>query len=219
MSPRVWTTELLSRSWLSERTFDCEFSRPEGFRFVPGQGIRFLADGTEREYSIASAEGAARLTIHVRLAPGGAFSPRLAEAAPGAKFTFGGPHGYLTFRASGRPAVFVATGAGIAPFLSMARSGVAGFRMFHGARTAEDLCHRGVLEAAALSYVPCISGTPPGRHVQGAFAGRVTDCLLARFPEGDCVFYLCGRREMIRDVTLLLDERSPGAMVFTEIFS
>jgi benzoate/toluate 1,2-dioxygenase reductase subunit len=31
-------------------------------------------------------------------------------------------------------------------------------------------------------------------------------------------FYLCGRREMIRDVTFLVDEKFPGALVFTETF-
>lgn len=31
-------------------------------------------------------------------------------------------------------------------------------------------------------------------------------------------FYLCGCREMIRDVTLLVDERFPGSYIYTELF-
>ena len=31
-------------------------------------------------------------------------------------------------------------------------------------------------------------------------------------------FYLCGREEMIRDVTLLVDEAFPGSRVYAEIF-
>jgi hypothetical protein len=31
-------------------------------------------------------------------------------------------------------------------------------------------------------------------------------------------FYLCGRREMIREVTLLVDEKFAGSFLFTEPF-
>ena len=39
-----------------------------------------------------------------------------------------------------------------------------------------------------------------------------------KLPVEACDFYLCGRREMIRDATLLVDERFPGSYIYTELF-
>ena len=50
------------------------------------------------------------------------------------------------------------------------------------------------------------------------FHGRVTDYLRDKLPVTAYDFYLCGRREMIRDVTLLVDERFPGSHIYTEPF-
>jgi benzoate/toluate 1,2-dioxygenase reductase component len=222
LSAALHETELLSRTWLTGRTFDCELSRPPGFRFLPGQCIRLRRGGIERDYSLSSSDTAERLEIHVRLVPGGAFSPWLAEAPMGTRLSFSGPHGFFTFGGDPRVSLFVATGVGIAPFLSMARSGLRGFSLLHGARSADELCHRRILEEAAASYVGCMPAPGSGARTEGAaelFTGRVTDWLAARFPRGRWSFHLCGRREMIRDVTLLVDERAPGSLVFTEIFS
>ena len=48
--------------------------------------------------------------------------------------------------------------------------------------------------------------------------GRVTEYLDQHLTPGTYDFYLCGRSEMIRDVTLLIDERFPGSLVYTELF-
>jgi NAD(P)H-flavin reductase len=48
--------------------------------------------------------------------------------------------------------------------------------------------------------------------------GRVSDYLEAHLPDGAYDFYLCGRQDMIRDVTLLVDEKFPGSLVYAETF-
>ena len=48
---------------------------------------------------------------------------------------FTGPHGYFTFRDFRLKPVFVATGTGIAPFVSMVRAGAKGFIVLHGVST------------------------------------------------------------------------------------
>jgi len=52
----------------------------------------------------------------------------------------------------------------------------------------------------------------------GSFAGRVTDYLETELPPLPYDFYLCGRSDMIRDATLLVDERFSDSYVYTEIF-
>ena len=214
-----FTTELLRRSWLSEKSFEIELSRPATFQFRPGQRIRLLHRGLERDYSLLSRPDSPRLGLCVRHVPAGLVSSLLAAADIGTSLTFTGPHGYFTFQRSPRPPVFVATGTGVAPFLSMTRSGVAGFTMLHGVRTTEELYYRSDFGAAASLYVPCLSHPLPGSVLPpGVYRGWVSGYLRGHLPPGAYDFYLCGRREMIRDVTLLVDERFPDSLVYAEIF-
>ena len=216
---RLYTTELLSRRWITEETFVIELTRPLSFQFTAGQRIRFFHQNTERDYSLITQPAASPLALLVSKVAGGQFSPMLASAAIGTRFAITGPHGYFTYRPSTRPAVFVATGTGIAPFLSMVRSGITGFTLLHGVRSINELYYEIPFRRAALSYVPCLSTAPsefgkPGTGV----SGRVTQYLEEHLPPGNYRFYLCGGQEMIRDVIYLIDERFPGSLVYTEIF-
>jgi benzoate/toluate 1,2-dioxygenase reductase subunit len=214
-----FTVELLRRSWLSAKTFELELSRPPSLHFRPGQRVRFLHQGLERDYSLLSQPDSPSLGLCVRHLPAGLFSSVLAAAEIGTSFILSGPHGYFIFQGSPRPPVFIATGTGVAPFLSMTRSGITGFTMLHGVRTGEELYYRSDFAAVASLYVPCLSQPTPGSALPpGVYRGQVTGYLRDHLPPGAYDFYLCGRREMIRDVTLLVDERFPGSPVYVEIF-
>jgi len=155
----------------------------------------------------------------IRHVPGGALTPFLASLEPGAEIAFSGPRGHFAFRPSDRPAVFVATGTGIAPFAAMARSGVRGFLLLHGVRAPEDLAYEDLFRPTAGEVVHCLTGQGSGQTAHPeAFSGRVTAYLETNLPRRDYDFYLCGREEMIRDVTLLVDEAFPGSRVYAEIF-
>jgi NAD(P)H-flavin reductase len=114
----------------------------------------------------------------------------------------------------------VATGTGIAPFCSMARSGIFSFTILHGVRSPVDLYYASQLQQSARKYIPCLSDAK--KSTGNAFQGKVTEYLEQHLTPGAYDFYydfyLCGRREMIRDVTLLIDERFPGSLVYTELF-
>jgi ferredoxin-NADP reductase len=214
----VQTSELLRRRWLSDKVFEVELSRPAGFEFSPGQTIGLIHGGCERQYSLVSTVDDRILAICVRHIPGGALTPVLAGAEAGTRFQLTGPHGYFIFRPSRRPAVFAATGTGIAPFVAMARSGVSGFTLLHGVRTPDELYYQQVFEGIPVHYRPCLSGETTAGALPAAFAGKVTGYVKKHLVRRPYDFYLCGRREMIRDVTLLADERFPGSHVYTELF-
>ena len=216
MNEPIFTSELLERSLVSAGTFELVLSRPTGFGFQPGQRIRLLDRSRERDYSLANAPEDASLRLCVRWVPEGRFSTRLRSAAIGSRFSFTGPHGYFVFRSSGRPAVFIATGTGAAPFASMARSGARGFTLLHGVRSTDELVYADLFQKAADHYVPCISGK--ASSVDRTFHGRVTAYIERQLPPGDYDFYLCGRREMVRDVTWLIDQRFPESKCFSEVF-
>ncbi len=215
----VQETALISRQWLSKKAFEIEISRPSGFQFAAGQTIRFVHGDIERYYSPVSAPSDPTLTLCVRLIEGGNFTPTLATADIGTRFRLTGPYGYFTFNASSRPPVFVATGTGIAPFVSMARSGVRDFTLLHGVSCAEDLYYDDLFREKTNKYVPCISGPFPDERISpGKFQGRVSDYVRKHLSKREYDFYLCGRDEMVRDVTLLIDECFPGSRVFVEVF-
>ena len=216
---QVYAVRLLKRQRLDGGTFEFTLSRPNGFSFRAGQCVRFEHPSGERDYSLVNGQAAAELQLCVRIISDGQFSPRLAHAAINSRFDISGPHGYFIHQPAERPAIFVASGTGIAPFVAMARSGIREFTLLHGAREADGLFYQAELRAAAAHYVACLSGAAAAGGVPPeAFAGRVTAYLAAHLTPGAYDFYLCGRSEMIRDVTLLVDRRFPASLVRSEIF-
>ena len=217
--PKEYRSRLQETYWLSARTFELRLSRPEGFSFRAGQHIRLKCQGLERDYSLVNGPEETPMAICIRHVPEGALSPHLASLEPGTELLFSGPHGHFRFRPSDRPPVFVATGTGIAPFASMARSGVRDFLLIHGVREPEEVYYEALFRGAAAEVVPCLTGCgPEERPRPDSFSGRVTAYLKANLARRDYDFYLCGREEMIRDVTLLVDEAFPGSRVYSEIF-
>jgi ferredoxin-NADP reductase len=212
----AFSTRIIARRDLSANAFELTLVKPPAFTFYPGQRVRLRHGQNERDYSIASSPSEETIRLCIRKVARGLLSPQLAGAPAGTTMTFSGPHGYFTFKASPRPAVFVATGTGIAPFVAMAASGVYGFTLLHGVEQAEDLFYRDLVQSRAAAYVACLSGSSPASVAH--HAGRVTGYIENHLPRRACDFYLCGRQDMIRDVTLLIDEGFRGSLVYAEAF-
>ena len=212
----TFATELIDRRWLSEKTFEIKFSKPSAYRIQAGQRVSVYYQGLDRDYTTVSAPQDPEITLCIRKVDSGELTPALSSADIGTRFDISQPNGYFTFKPSGRPPVFVATGTGIAPFCSMVRSGITGFTLLHGVDSSQDLYYQSELESAANCYIPCISGDDQSSDKY--FRGRVTDYLQEHLPPAPYDFYLCGRREMIREVTWLVDERFPGSLLYSETF-
>jgi ferredoxin-NADP reductase len=204
---------------LTEQAFEIELSRPPSFEFKAGQTICFIHETIERYYSPVSTPSDPTLTLCVYDVARGRFSPILARAAVGTAFRITGPHGYFTFRASQRTPVFVATGTGIAPFVSMARSGIADFIILHEVESAQELYYRDVLRKIASNYKACLlTPSKVGPTAADTYYGNAAGYLRENLPPASYDFYLCGEREMTREVTLLADKHFPGSYVFKEVF-
>ena len=108
---------------VAEGTMAFHFERPRGFVFQAGQNVLLtLGEGSEsRTFTIASAPHESGLMIATRMRDS-AFKNRLKTLAPGSALTVDGPNGTMVLHPdAGRPAVFIAGGIGITPFLSMLR--------------------------------------------------------------------------------------------------
>jgi len=216
---QIYSTEVLDRVWLTDKVFEITLSKPSTFQFMAGQRIRLLHGAIHRDYSLVTAPNDPTLVLCLKKIEGGEFSPTLASAEPGTSLSFTGPLGYFTYRTSDKPAVFVATGTGIAPFLSMIRAGITDFTLLHGVHEAKSLYYQDIFRRAAGLYIPCLApDAGEAGSDENVFRGRVSHYLAEHLPPNVYDFYLCGRQEMIRDVTLLVDELFPGSLLYTEAF-
>ncbi len=125
----TFETELLARAEVAEGTMAFRFSRPKGFDFQAGQAVTLTLvnppetdqKGNRRTFSIASAPADDTIMIATRMRDT-AFKRTLRAAPPGTPVRLRGPIGSFTLDAQDeRPAVMLAGGIGITPFLSMAR--------------------------------------------------------------------------------------------------
>jgi ferredoxin-NADP reductase len=208
---------LVDRHWLVPGILELRLTRPAGVTFVPGQFLRFVMDGYVRDYTMVSAPDADTIDFCIAMVDGGRFSTSIQRAAIGTSFQLTGPHGHFVFQGAVNPAVLVATGTGIAPFVAYCRGGVGTGLLLHGVGTPDRLIYREILRSGVSDYVPCISR--PGYNLDGlgkAFAGRVTRYLETQLKPGTYDFYLCGRGGMIRDVTAMIDERFGDSRLFIE---
>jgi ferredoxin-NADP reductase len=122
-----YQSTLLARTEVAEGTMAFQFEKPKHFEFKAGQYIDLtlsgshpeLPDGLTHTFSIASSPCDQELLVATRLR-GTAFKRAISSLPIGSKARIEGPMGSFSLhKNTARPAVFIAGGIGIAPFLSM----------------------------------------------------------------------------------------------------
>ncbi|WP_332309416.1 ferredoxin--NADP reductase [Pseudomarimonas arenosa] len=181
------------RHW-TEHYFSLRTTRDPGLRFENGQfvmlGLWVEGRPLLRAYSIASANWEEQLEFFSIKVPDGALTSRLQHVQPGDSLLVSKkPTGTLLISdlLPGRNLYLLATGTGLAPFLSIIQDPETYQRferviVTHGVRQVQDLAYRDLIEgelpahpylgeivAGKLLYYPAVS-REPHRH-----QGRLTD--------------------------------------------
>jgi ferredoxin--NADP+ reductase len=182
-----------------------------------------------RSYSIASSSRQKRyVEFFFSVVRSGDLSPRLGALRPGDRLWLSPKFsGFFTLDQVPAEAnvIMVATGTGLAPYMSMLRSFLPEqpgrrFGVIHGARHSWDLGYRGELEAlqrrhANLLYLPVISAPTEEVPPWGGLVGRVQDVWRQRpfdAPWGvrpappHTHVLLCGNPAMVESMSALLQE-------------
>ncbi len=214
---KEYSAKLRNKRWLSKKSFELTLEKPSDFTFQSGQRITVEKNNLERDYTPVSSPDEDHLKLLIKVVEGGNLSVVLSKANPGEILKFKGPHGYFIFRYSNRRPLFVATGTGIAPFVSMSNTGVTGFMMLHGVERSEQLYYKNSVRRAASEYIPCISRGGADNNTD-LYPGRVTGYIENEVTGKNYDFYLCGGVDMIRDVTVLVDELFPDSKIYSEQF-
>lgn len=226
---RVWTPTL----------FSLRVDAPR-LHFEAGQFVRIGLDlngeRIARPFSFVNAPDDPVMEFYGVVVPEGPLSPALARLKPGDLLHVAdNPAGWLIL--SELPPAeelwLVATGTGIAPFLSILRTAAPWQRygkviLVHGVRQATELVYRDLIEElmrthpGKLSYVRFVSrekaaGALEGRIPAAVADGRLEAAAAAIAPERS-QFMLCGNPQMLKDMQAVLvarglkkhRRRSPG---------
>lgn len=153
---------LRRRETVAEGTVAFHFDKPAGFAHAAGQNASFTlvdppendAEGPTRTFTLASAPDDPELMIATRMRDT-AFKRVLGSAPVGTRVRIDGPAGTMVLPAdASRPAVFLAGGIGITPFLSMVRHATQRrlphrLTLFYSNRRPEDAAFLAELERHA----------------------------------------------------------------------
>ncbi|HJW03220.1 MAG TPA: ferredoxin--NADP reductase [Azospira sp.] len=239
----------------TDKLFSFRLTRQPGFRFIPGQFVRL---GLEREdgqlvwrpYSMVSAAYDDYLEFYSIVVPGGEFTSRLAQRKVGDTVLVDRTcYGFLTAERleSGGDLWFLATGTGLAPFISILHDPRVWeshdhLILAHSTRIAAELNYQDTLaalekhplfgsQAHKLRYLPVVTR----EAVPGALSERLTTLIdngrleqaagLALDPARSRVM-VCGNPDMSEDCRQRLAARGfspprrgqPGTMVFEHSF-
>jgi ferredoxin--NADP+ reductase len=186
--------------------------------FMAGQvvGIAIGIGDNPRMYSLSGSIDDEDGEILFDVRPEGTLTPRLNNLRVGDKLLVSEPFG--EFIGTRKPAWWIATGTGIAPFASMLRSGFGDHkRLIHGGSFSNSFYFEDEFKAAlGIDYIRCCSKETG----EGLFSGRVTDWLAEQkdLPT-DIIYFLCGKAEMVVDVRdLLISRHVPFDNIQSEIF-
>lgn len=199
-----------------------EFVEPYNLDFIAGQyvSVKVAENGTRRSYSICSSPGVTHgFETIVDLEPAGIGCTFLENLQFGDEISLLAPLGKFVLNTTTPEdeIVFVATGSGISPFKSMIldllqeKQDQRPITLYWGLRHAEQLCWQD--EFSRLSqYFPNFRFHPVLSQAPDEWPlcrGRVTDCLqVHQLPASkNAGYYLCGRAQMITDVSQVLVER------------
>ena len=220
----------------SPTLFSLRCTRDPGFRFRPGQfarlGVR-KASGSIiwRAYSMVSAPHDEFLEFFSIVVPGGEFTSELSRLQVGDELLVERlPFGFLTLDrfVDGRDLWLLASGTGLAPFLSILQDPEVWQRfarivLVYSARSRQELAYQALIQGlqqrdylqgytGQLVYLPLVTR----EQVPGTLHGRVTTLLangeleraagFALEPEHGRVM-LCGNPQMIDDCRALLKAR------------
>ncbi|MFH1316190.1 MAG: FAD-dependent oxidoreductase [Candidatus Woesearchaeota archaeon] len=206
-----------TRNSIDVKTF--KFSVPKDFCFECGQFVSAKLDikGEEirRAYSIASSpDRKGYIDLCIKKVEGGKGSTYFHNLNKGSKINFIGPMGEFAKGIMEKPnVVFIATGAGIAPFRciveNILENGYKGkIILFQGKRFVKDKYFEEEFEYLSEKYPNFeyyhIISKPEFDDYQGE-KGHVEDLIKKYIPKNiDADYYLCGLFEMIKETTELL---------------
>jgi len=212
-----YPSRLLSRTVVAENTLAFQFQRPRNFLFRPGQFIDLAlrglptggSNGLTHTFSIASSCFASDILVATRKRDS-PFKRALSLLPLGNEVSIRGPMGsFVLHNDVSRPAVLLAGGIGIAPFLSMLSSAAIDKTyppvfLFYANRYIEDAAFMDTLWDLEMSnrhfhFVPTFTRIAPGHDGWKGATGPINGQMLSKHISDlhDPIYYVAGPPGMV----------------------
>ena len=236
----IYASRLVHREEVAHETLACVLERPDGFTFRAGQYVDVtlpepLYDdllGPTRSFSVASAPCERDLLLLMRMR-NSAFKRSFAEMHVGTPVLIDGPADDLTITLDdGYPAVLLAGGVGIAPFLGALRGAAShGARidatLFYSNRRPEDAAYLAELfeiaeRVAGFRFIPTMTRMQSSTVRWEGATERVGAPLLSRYLPAlrGPKYYLSGSTLFISGVRQSLARAGvPGSDIRIEMYT
>lgn len=221
----AYDTRIEGREMIVEGTMAFHFEKPPGFSFKPGQAMDVVLidppatdpQSARHTFSIVSAPFEDRLSITTRMRDS-AFKRALKSLAIGAPIRIEGPFGSLTLHNNrARPAVFIAGGIGITPFMSILRQAAQDelpqrLVLIYSNRRPEDAAFLAELQALEqrnhdFRLVATMTQMDQSTRPWTGEVGKIEERLLKRVT-GELpapIYYLAGPPAMVEDMHRVLN--------------
>jgi len=213
----TYKARLTKKESVAENTMAFHFEKPHGFEFKPGQYLDITLihpaqtdpEGNIRSFSIASAPDEDHLTVVTRMRDT-AFK-RVLQATPlDGEVELEGPFGDFTLHHNAkRPAILLAGGIGIAPFLSMIRHATRErlpllLYLFYSNRRPEDTAFLRILQELEdqnnnLHFIPTMTAMDESQQEWGRETGFIDGKMLNRYLKQfrGPIYYVAGPPSMV----------------------
>ena len=196
---------ILNLEWKTSKVFELTVKR-NGLKFTSGDSVAlYSADGKEsRPYSICSGMDESVLRFLIQRMPKGHVSNYISNLSPGNTICISEPFGWFRpgHNMGDHPFVFIATGTGIAPFMSYLRGNPdkPPQLLLYGIRKLEDAIDLEYLQSSCKVMLAISRESVPPYN-----RARVTNLLPTISFKPNTHFYLCGLDAMIDEVSAWLE--------------
>jgi ferredoxin-NADP reductase len=224
-SMNSYKSRLIRCEEVAENTMSFHFEKPEGFRFKAGQYVELALidprendlEGSSRAFSIASAPSEPDLMFATRMQDT-AFKRVLKNAPSGTEVILDGPMGSFTLhKNTDKPAVFLAGGIGITPFLSIVLEAAGELSphrlyLFYSNRRPEDASFLDRLYAAEQAnpnfrFVPTMTAMAKSMREWKGETGYIGQAMLSKHLPSlqGPIYYTAGPPSMVEAMLKMLE--------------
>jgi ferredoxin-NADP reductase len=210
-----YSIKLIKKTLLTPDLLELHFEKPDNFAYLAGQFVQFHIHENEkmllRSFSLSSAPHDPTLEFCIKLLPDGKAARLFSRMELNESITCQGPVGRFTVAEHDRPTTFIATGAGLAPIISIIRDELenkknqAPLDLLFGVRSATDMFWNERLETLQNKFSNFHHTLTLSRHDENwsGGRGRVTSHM-QKFIDTSSEYFLCGNGEMVKEVRQML---------------
>lgn len=218
--PLKFESEVIEFKKINNNLRYLKLSVPKNFIFIPGQFVSFIIEKNgnkvRRPYSMASPPSQkGSIDIVYKLIPEGLTTPLLENTKNGDKILLNGPIGEFTIKNHDKDLIFISTGTGIAPFMSIIPSLLEGnFKdniiLLTGYKDENNIINDKEfkeLEKKYSNFKYYKTLSHPSNNYKGE-TGRVQQLVEKYLKDSkNTNVYICGLTDMINSVRILLRKK------------